>query len=522
ELVGLSDLECPERAWGPHNAVGIISKASGPGAREDIITDHFAWWNWLKIIGMGTTMLRKHRNAVADRNVQKEAHTGLTATLKKGLVKKWEAACLEWEAADYPKDNVANPYDCPTEELTEANVRAELAKNEEKRLASGETAQATGPSSFIAMGLDLEDTQRRLKRLAKITPLDGTRREGGLVEQRNQLRTRIRQWELLLPIYMPGLLQYRSKTMSDDTSSSPNPEDNRLWLPSNLPADLRDSICSDKTLAAIEEKLRTAQCSDALNLLRHILTIKTRLIKFKEKNITGQRDGTRSRAIIDRVHERARAAALKYRAAREAKLRLSGPGEWEQVFRVLADSDIRGYQDPEKGRGKNRPGGVQTEDFSLVDRERTRREGTGETRRVLSWIWTTARSEHEKDDESGVLQSEWSKSRARVARATEEVELLKEEMRRSLISLEHKAAWWKDLIGKREVDDGPLSEGLTAHANKQADIQQGLRNKFKGMWEKPLNTMDKEEEKEEDSDDSDTDDENVGDIVEDPEETWDS
>ena len=59
------------------------------------------------------------------------------------------------------------------------------------------------------------------------------------------------------------------------------------------------------------------------------------MIAFKNRSIHGQKQGTCSRAVIDRVHEQARIAAGKYQAAQMAKLRLAGPGEWEKVLRVL-------------------------------------------------------------------------------------------------------------------------------------------------------------------------------------------
>jgi len=74
------------------------------------------------------------------------------------------------------------------------------------------------------------------------------------------------------------------------------------------------------------------------------------MIAFKNRSIHGQKQGTCSRAVIDRVHEQARIAAGKYRAAQMAKLRLAGPGEWKKVLRVLNDADITGYQDANRLR----------------------------------------------------------------------------------------------------------------------------------------------------------------------------
>lgn len=56
----------------------------------------------------------------------------------------------------------------------------------------------------------------------------------------------------------------------------------------------------------------------------------------------------------------ANSAAAKYCVACEAKLRLSGPGDWEETLHPLLDSDIRSYVDPDnnvkkkKGAGKGK------------------------------------------------------------------------------------------------------------------------------------------------------------------------
>jgi len=307
--------------------------------------------------------------------------------------------------------------------------------------------------------------RRRLSRLAKKTTSNATtRQESTVTEQRNILCTRIKAWEQLYLIYMPGLLHYRAKTLPDNNSATASvappstasvgdsPEEHDLWLPSNIPAADRPAVCQDG-LADIEERLRTAQCQDALEGVRNILKIKTRMIAFKNRNIRGQRQGTRSRAVIDRVHERARNMAQKYRASRAAKLELSGHGAWEETLLILKDEDVRGYQDADRLRVRpGRRGTVEDEalgaaghegeamdendddGISLQPQERTRRDGTGETRRTLSWIWTTQRADSSDDEQDDILRAEWSKSRARATRTWEEVLMLKEEMRRVLES----------------------------------------------------------------------------------------
>lgn len=364
--------------------------------------------------------------------------------------------------------------------------------------------------------------RRRIRRLAK--DASSTLRSGNLTEQRNILRTWLRAWESLLPVYMPGLVHYQV-TGGDSTSSttsqfstatsdptraapqnSPNPEDTDIWLPSRIRLLHRSRVCQPG-LAEIEERIRTAQCFDALEAVRHVLRIKTRMVEFKNRHARGQREGLRSRTVIDRVHERARQAAEKYRVARAAKLELSGPGDWENALRVLKDEDVRGYQDPNRLRIRNgHPGTLEddqvtaeehssntspettsaTSGFSLYNEIRDKRDGTGETRRTLSWIWTTQppNRDGEADDETDdILRVEWAKSRARMNRCKEEVMLLKEEMRRVKEFLDWKVRWWRDREECRKDVDGAVLEGLRGYGRKQAILQNSLAQEFLRIWE---------------------------------------
>lgn len=344
-------------------------------------------------------------------------------------------------------------------------------------------------------------------------------RSGNVTEQRNILRTRLRAWELLLPVYMPGLAHYQatvttqqfSTTTSFPTDSEPrnssNPEDTDIWLPSRIPHPHRSRVCQPG-LAEIEERIRTAQCFDALEAVRHVLKIKTRIVEFKNKNVRGQRDSTRSRTVIDRVHERARRAAEKYRTARAAKLELSGPGDWQNALRVLNDADVRGYQDPDRlrirpGRAGTLEDGqaatersdttiIPTPEFSLFNEARSRRDGTGETRRTLSWIWTAKTSitgstpitSSETDDETDeILRTEWAKSRARATRCKEEVMLLKEEMRRVTEFLGWRSRWWREREECRTDVDGALLEGLRSYGRRQGILQKSLADEFLRIWQ---------------------------------------
>lgn len=252
--------------------------------------------------------------------------------------------------------------------------------------------------------------------------------------------------------------------------NSEHPEDAVLWLPSRIPVYARRRVCREG-LPKIEERLRDVQLTDSLETIRHILRVKTRMVSFKNKNYRGQKEGTCSRTIIDRIHDKALSVAEKYRAARVSKAKLAANSDWERIYLPLANGDIRGFQDPNKLKAREGRRGTREDDqleaialakdveqsahnremrgdapadFDLATEERTRRDGTGETRRTLSWIWTVegVKNSAAGEPSDDILRAEWCKSRARANCATEEVLLLKEEMRRTLAFLNWRAGWW--------------------------------------------------------------------------------
>lgn len=109
--VGLSDFETPERVWAGHNSLGNSTKTHGPGSRHFILDDNFNFWNWLKYISLGETYRRKYIAAVAHRNLQVEAHKGLTEALDGAMVKDWERCCEIWEQDDSHPKTAQNPFE---------------------------------------------------------------------------------------------------------------------------------------------------------------------------------------------------------------------------------------------------------------------------------------------------------------------------------------------------------------------------------------------------------------------------
>lgn len=96
------------------------------------------------------------------------------------------------------------------------------------------------------------------------------------------------------------------------------------------------------------------------------------------------------------------------------------------------------------------------------------------------------------------MRVEWAKADARVTRWIEEKTLLMEEMRRTPWYLAWKARQWESLSSpwseETFQETRPTSgadfflfrDGLTAYAQRQADVQRALARKFTGLWKDTL------------------------------------
>ena len=246
--------------------------------------------------------------------------------------------------------------------------------------------------------------------------------------------------------YIPDIGSLVANTASKliSESHSLTAEDVPLFLPSSLSANLQSSLGFSKTLTH-EIQLRIAQADDALADIRHHLRIISGLWQFKKVNIsgTGNQPNTRMRSLFNRFNHRMRQSVLRYRAARSALLAANlGEGQnWEDRLKDLKDSDVRG------------PG---KDDFYLQEAGKTdygtsksgkAKYGTSKGRFEMSWIWLVPQSNSEVNTNSSEqvfdegLRVEWSKSQARKMRLEEEVQIIQEEMRRTIVYYEWKQQW---------------------------------------------------------------------------------
>ena len=80
------------------------------------------------------------------------------------------------------------------------------------------------------------------------------------------------------------------------------------------------------------------------------------------------------------------------------------------------------------------------------------------------------------------LRIEWCRSRARAMHWSEEVLLLREEMRRVLAFFQWQAEWWDERRNLLVGLSSDKEEGFIAYASKQAHIRRSLWTNFENMW----------------------------------------
>jgi hypothetical protein len=276
--------------------------------------------------------------------------------------------------------------------------------------------------------------------------------------------------------YIPDLGSLVANTASKliSVSHSLAAEDVPLFLPSSLSPNFQSTPGSSKTLAH-EIQLRIGQADDALADIRHHLRIISGLWQFKKINIsgTGNRPNTRMRSLFNRFNHRMRQSVLRYRAAHSALLAANLEGQnWEDRLKDLKDSDVRG------------PG---KDDFYLQETGKAN-YGASKGRYEISWIWLVPKSKSEVDTNSSEqvfdegLRVEWSKSQARKMRWEEEVQIIQEEMRRTIVYYEWKQQWWLEQNPQPTTSEDTIRHGITAYSQKQAHYCKSMAESFAMAW----------------------------------------
>ncbi|KIY48995.1 hypothetical protein FISHEDRAFT_58576 [Fistulina hepatica ATCC 64428] len=500
-----------ERAWANMGPVATSTREMGPGGHHDTLEDHFGSWNWGKLVGLGRLLRRRLADALADAQEHWEELEDFTRGQEEHI-EEWKQMIKDWDqwvesrGTPPPRDpdeyaawttlrtqpTMPNPYEVPKSGLNEHDIRLQLAEEDHQWSKRGDVPRHDmSPSEFVLCALDLEETHAK--------------EQTALVTRRTHVLRDIENLCLVQAVYTPGALQVvkerAQEPVIDVQSGQPKLEPAEsipLFLPSTLPA-AHQRTCTEGIIE-VEKRLRHAQCQSALDSLRAHLFVRARLKQYKHLHVRHQGVTTRAQGIMARNEKQIQLDAAKYNAARAALVGLTDGNEVD--IRCIEDDEAKGKRKANNEDSANNVAGA-----SEVVQGKRSSEGnaSGEDEDMeetvdggkrpkshlqqVSWIWKTmgeVGSEQIDMPEvassmSAAVRAEWCKAYARRERFSEEVLLLKEEMRRVLKSLEHSEKLWLARAAAFSGDDG-LCEGRHAYAYEQAAQYTRIAEAYRQLW----------------------------------------
>ncbi|KAJ7055154.1 hypothetical protein C8F01DRAFT_1259175 [Mycena amicta] len=421
--VGRTDGEGIERTWAILNPIAYSTKEMGKGHRHDTIDDKVDHINFEKNVKEGDSLARKLIIALAERDWQRA---------------EFAEVDISWNT----DSSAPNPYmmDGKHAGPTEGQILADLKKAELEEVRGGRGEAMIGKMTgvaFIKAGLQLEDLQRRIRAEVKVTVTMTADRASQLDELRVSFFKKLRNWETHQNVFMPVVedLRVAEEEQRDRDVVPPLAEDTKLWLPSDMTDQQRRRECR-RGLIDAELRLREGQCGDALSKLRAYLQAKHHLIDHRNANTTGQLASTRSNTLIGHINGQGAREMTKYREARRAGLQLKAT--FCPHFQVLNDDDARvGMEIQSDAAAQAALGRVGTA-------KRVRNEpSVPKVIKPISWIWSVG-GQPDTQELHDSVRVQWTKAQARRDRWVEEVEMIREEMRRSIygrIALSFRAQW---------------------------------------------------------------------------------
>ncbi|KAJ7446032.1 hypothetical protein B0H11DRAFT_1930374 [Mycena galericulata] len=476
--------ETVEQNWEFLNGIAASTKLMGVGARYTALEGLFAFHNWRRLVAHRRILKQRMAEGIVDGKVHKEAFQAFHDALSQmdGVdLSAWRVWVDQWEKSQHVENEKNSPYKYEEEGQTLKEIRLRLAAEEYARTGNGEEVEREDtPSTFITMGMEIEEVQRQLAVAIKAAgPVLSTSQELDFLKRRSLLRGRIQGFRRLQKTYMPNLRRYLSasqKLMWD--ADDKQPEATRLFMPSDIATTEKRVKACAAGLDGVEARLRHGEAGEGLGQLRQGLRTRTMTNKFKIRNWSGQRALTRGQGILRQINIKVHAAKLRYRYARQALLKLKGHGDWEKRYRVLEDDDVRALNE------RSLRDEEQAQDIFLgalgtaAGPSATGAVALGEGHRTLSWIWYESSTATEGDEKMHeALRVEYCKAYSRAHRWREDLVTVEEEMRRTIEFGRFAQRQWRERAGARtrklaepsKVMDAALLEGVRAYALEQAD-----------------------------------------------------
>ncbi|KAJ7170643.1 hypothetical protein C8R43DRAFT_1120404 [Mycena crocata] len=439
EGVGRTDGGGIERTWSGLNPLGWATKEMGQGARHDMMH-----WKTGLITTTGRRTLAKLIIAIEERDVQVAVFTDVDSTLAPQVRNAWQKKVDDW-LGDKSNPNLYERVGGLKGGPSEVTVCLDLKKDEVKEAQEGAAnVHRTGTTAFLVAGMQLEETQRRIKAEQKERVILVADQSNRVEELRLSFMSKLKTFRDLQARHMPGATEM-------------------------LESEEEEQDAESRRYCAMDAK------PIAYGYGAHSWI-----------HVVGQRQSLRSNTLIGQVNKRIDTLTTKYRRAWKALRVLKGE-EWCEKKRLREltaadltleeefESDVMAWQKLARAgssstrKNKNKP---------TIPKK-------GKSKKKFSWIWTARGGPGEDQEELlDCVRVDWSKVLARKVRWSEEVRLLREEMRWVMRFLRWRAAWWDNQRDVHGVEMEPeLRAGLNAYAARQAELHRRIAARFKTAWD---------------------------------------
>ncbi|KAJ7133853.1 hypothetical protein C8R46DRAFT_923494 [Mycena filopes] len=489
--------ETVEQNWEFLNGIAASTKLMGLGARHTALEGLFSFHNFRRLVAHRRLLKERMAEGIVDGKAHRDSFEAFNEGMSQvpGVdVGAWRVWVDKWEKERHVENEKGSPYELLEDGMTLKEIRLLLAAEEYLRTGDNEEVEREDtPSTFLIMGMELEELQRQLAVAMKAAgPNPTPTQQLDFLKRRTTVRTRLQAFRKLQGTYMPKLRRYLTTTQKAVwDADNQQPEATRLFMPSEIASeDARKRACA-KGLEGVEARLRTGEIGDALKQLRQGLRTRTMTNRFKIRNWTGQRALTRGQGILRQINIRIHSAKLRYRYGRQALMRLKKHGAWEKEWPYLEDDDVRALNDRSL-REEEQAHDAFLGALGTADGPAARGAvAAGEGHRKLSWIWYSAGTRVDGDDKiHEALRVEWCKAYSRANRWPEELVLVEEEMRRTIAYGEYEEERWKaravvrtKMLGKPGIAVDPVVlEGVRAYALEQADRERRTCELLRADW----------------------------------------
>ncbi|KAH8825897.1 hypothetical protein DL96DRAFT_1735127, partial [Flagelloscypha sp. PMI_526] len=495
---GATDGEEPEREWALSNPFAYFTREMGEVARLNFLEDKWDYLAYQKNIQLVSSLAKKLYIAIREHKIQNDNFTLLSNKVIGQVPHEWESMVLSWESEEGHVKISPNPYlpSLSREELAEVQRTALIASSVSM---TGMLLQAlkiwtTQSVSFHFLSYHSNILRRQLirydTRLNRRADDSENNSDLNLNERRLSLLKRIKALRKLQANFSPASLQCDETAASHLQASGrpdPVPELLSLWLPSDIPENVRRSGCASG-LAKVELKLQTARAWDELDKVRSALNAKAQVVRFRDRNISGQKGCTRAAKLIERL---SRKVDLAHEAYNDAVRRVGELGG--ETMRAMSLADVSINVEATEDARSRRLVNIAVSGSQVPHREPSKT-------RTVSWIWGCQYGGDGDLDSSNIseyMRVEWTKARRRRNLWREEVLLIREEMRRTLRSLSYAADLWKrwgegvetesfeeDGTARSRAED--VLAGLKAYASKQQSHYQDIFDEFDSIWRRDI------------------------------------